>query len=311
MQRSVLSRTRKRMRRALTPTTERLPPWFKTRLTTGRSFFRVQNSIRAGGLHTVCESAACPNRNECWNAGTATFLILGDRCTRNCGFCNVEHGTPSAPDPDEPERIARAVVDLGLSYAVVTSVTRDDLPDCGAGAFAKTIRAIRMVVPGCRVETLIPDLLGSFDSLDTVLAARPDVLNHNVETVPTLYGHVRPGADYHRSLNILAAASKRVPTKSGIMLGLGEGMHEVLAVLRDLRSTGCSILTIGQYLRPNRQALPVKRYYAPAIFLELQEEAHSIGFHTVIATPLTRSSYHANKHFPGSPERERRCRIPV
>jgi lipoic acid synthetase len=278
-----------------TRTAERLPPWFKTRLTTGRSFIKVQNSIRSGGLHTVCESAACPNRNECWNAGTATFLILGDVCTRNCGFCNVQHGRPGAPDSSEPERVARSVAELGLTYAVVTSVTRDDLPDGGAGIFAETIEAIRQRTPGVPVEVLIPDLQGSSEALNIVLNASPDVLNHNLETVPSLYPSVRPAADYQRSLRLLDTASKRGMTvKSGIILGLGEDLEEVHSVLRDLYRSGCRNVTIGQYLRPRRDLLPVVRYYEPSEFDLVRDLALSLGFFKVNAGPFVRSSYHAD-----------------
>lgn len=277
-----------------TGTAHRLPPWFRTSLTTARSFFRVRNSISAGGLHTVCESAACPNRNECWNAGTATFLILGDRCTRNCSFCNVPLGTPLPLDDREPERVAQVVASLGLSYAVVTSVTRDDLPDGGAGAFAVTLEAIRHLSPRCRTEVLVPDFQGHPSSLATVLDARPDVVNHNIETVPSLYASVRPGADYQRSLRLLATAREReFVTKSGIMLGLGESMDEVRSVLRELRQQGVDLLTIGQYLRPSRRRVPVKRYYQPLEFETLRCEALDMGFSMVIAGPRVRSSYRA------------------
>jgi lipoic acid synthetase len=263
-------------------------------MSTNRRFFQVRNRIREGNLHTVCEGAACPNRNECWNAGTATFLILGDRCTRNCGFCNILRGIPSPSDDSEPERIADTVALLGLNYAVVTSVTRDDLPDGGAAIFSETVRAIRNRRPGCRVEVLIPDLQGSSDALGTVLASAPDVVNHNVETVPSLYPCVRPGADYGRSIRLLECAKRRgFVTKSGIMLGLGEGMDEVRIVLQNLRNTGCDILTIGQYLRPSLNHLPVERYYRPEEFEEIRNDALRIGFRKVAAGPRVRSSYQA------------------
>jgi lipoic acid synthetase len=273
---------------------QRLPDWFKVRLSTNEQYAAVRGRIRKGHLHTVCESAACPNRNECWNAGTATFLILGAVCTRGCGFCNIPRGQPRAADSSEPRRVADAVAALGLSYAVVTSVTRDDLPDGGAGLFAETIRAIRRRLSRCRVEVLIPDFQGSLLSLQTVFEAEPDVLNHNIETVPSLYARVRPQADYVRSMRLLAAAKERgFVTKSGLMLGLGEGMDEVRSVLRDLRSAGCDLLTIGQYLRPHHQALPVAAYYHPDEFTALRAEALAMGFRGVSAGPRVRSSYHA------------------
>lgn len=278
---------------------KRLPPWFRVGMSTNRRFFQVRNHIREGNLHTVCEGAACPNRNECWNSGTATFLILGDRCTRNCGFCNIQRGIPAPLDGSEPERIADMVALLGLDYAVVTSVTRDDLPDGGAGMFFDTVSAIRSRSPGCRVEVLIPDLQGSSVALGTVLASAPDIVNHNIETVPRLYPRVRPGADYGRSLQLLDRVKKRgFVTKSGIMLGLGEGMDEVRTVLQDLRLAGCEILTIGQYLQPSLNHLPVERYYRPEEFEQLRTEALDLGFHHVVSGPLVRSSYHAGCYEP-------------
>lgn len=273
---------------------DRLPPWFKVRLSTGSRFIKVRNHIRDGALHTVCESAACPNRNECWNAGTATFLLLGNICTRSCGFCNIPQGQPTGIDGDEPARVAAAVEQLQLTYAVVTSVTRDDLPDGGAGIFAETIRSIRRISPGCRVEVLVPDFQGSQTALETVLDAGPDVLNHNLETVPSLYPRVRSRADYERSLQLLGRAlSHGAVTKTGLMLGLGEGMDEVLSVLKDLRNAGCDILTLGQYLRPSLNHLPVERYCRPEEFRALRREALDLGFRHVVAGPLVRSSYHA------------------
>ena len=273
---------------------DRLPPWFRVRLSTSGRFMQVRYLIRKNGLNTVCQSAACPNRNECWNSGTAAFLILGDHCTRRCLFCNIPQGPPSAPDPREPERVAAAVSALGLSHAVATSVTRDDLPDGGAGTFADTIRAIRRRTPGCSVEVLVPDFQGSAVSLATVLAAGPSVLNHNIETVPSLYPSVRPQADYHRSLELLRRANMHgAAVKSGIMLGLGESPEEVRSVLQDLRSAGCSLLTIGQYLQPNKDALPVVSYVPPGSFETLRRAALRLGFRHVFAGPLVRSSYHA------------------
>jgi lipoic acid synthetase len=278
-------------------TLTRLPPWFRTSLSTVGRFAEVNNRVRQNQLHTVCESAACPNRNECWNAGTATFLILGNRCTRSCRFCNIPSGDPSPVDNDEPQRVADAVAALGLGYAVVTSVTRDDLSDGGAGHFAETIRAIRRTTPDCMVEVLIPDFQGSPAALEAVLDALPDVLNHNIETVPSLYSRVRPEADYQRSLLLLRRAKERgAVTKSGLMLGLGEGTSEVRSALMDLRRAGCDILTVGQYLRPSQHHLPVERYYQPEEFAAFRSEAMAMGFPRVAAGPLVRSSYHAEQH---------------
>ncbi len=277
----------------------RLPPWFKVRLKKNARAETVQRVIRNHELHTVCQSAACPNRAECWNDGTATFMILGDTCTRGCRFCNVKKGTPHGVDFNEPERVACAVADLYLDHAVITSVTRDDLPDGGAGLFADTIRAIRAKRPSCLVEALIPDFQGSSSSLDEVLDARPDILNHNIETVPSLYPRVRPQADYQRSLELLGRAQARgTITKSGIMLGLGEVADEVLTVMHDLRGAECAILTIGQYLQPRKNNLPVERYYYPDEFESFQKEAMVLGFRHVAAGPLVRSSYHAKRCGP-------------
>ena len=276
---------------------KRLPPWFKIRLEAGERFTRVRDLIETNKLHTVCRSAGCPNRNECWNAGTATFMILGAVCTRGCRFCGVPKGSPQELDPDEPGRVAEAVAALKLSYAVITSVTRDDLPDGGAALFARTILAIRTKSPGCKVEVLIPDFQGSHASLKAVLDAQPDVLNHNLETVPSLYSRVRPQADYERSLELLSRSRQLgAVTKTGLMLGLGEGTDEVVAVLEDLRRTGCSILTLGQYLRPGQDYLPVEKYYHPDEFEALRKQALSLGFNHVAAGPLVRSSYHAAEY---------------
>ena len=273
---------------------KRLPTWFKVRLTTTKNSSSVRNVIESKKLHTVCLSAGCPNRGECWNAGTATFMILGNVCSRNCSFCAVPKGRPEEVDQDEPIRVAEAVGALGLRYLVVTSVTRDDLPDGGATHFAATIRAIRERQPGCRVEALIPDFQGCSVCLDMVLAAKPDVLNHNLETVPSLYSAVRPQADYQRSLQLIARAARAgVVTKSGLMLGLGEETGELLSVLHDLRRAGCTMLTLGQYLQPARTGRPVQRFYHPREFDELREQALLLGFRSVSAGPLVRSSYHA------------------
>jgi lipoic acid synthetase len=251
---------------------------------------------REQGLHSVCRSAACPNQGECWSQGTATFMILGDRCSRDCAFCNVGHGLLAPPDPVEPSAVAAAVRELGLRHAVVTSVTRDDLADGGAAQFAATVTAIRAAAPGCRVELLIPDLRGERKALASILAACPDVLGHNLETVPRLYATARAGADYRRSLALLAAARELVPelpTKSGLMLGLGEERDELLTVLSDLRAAGVGMLTLGQYLQPTRSHLPVARFLLPEEFAELRQTALAMGFARVAAGPLVRSSYHA------------------
>lgn len=247
-------------------------------------------------LHTVCESAACPNVGECWNHRTATFMILGNVCTRRCGFCAVQKGGPLPVDYDEPRRVAEAVATLGLRYAVITSVNRDDRKDGGAELFALTIRAIRERLPDCRVEVLIPDFQGSHAAMDIVLEAAPDVMNHNIETVPRLYRQVRLGARYERSLDILAYSQRvrpEIPTKSGMMLGLGETRDEVLAVMRDLREHSVNILTLGQYLSPSPKHLPIIRYITPEEFAAYRREGRGMGFTHVEAGPLVRSSYHA------------------
>jgi lipoic acid synthetase len=254
--------------------------------------------MRSQGLHTVCEEARCPNRGECWEDGTATFLLLGDVCTRACGFCNIATGRPGAVDRDEPERVAEAVAAMGLRHAVLTAVTRDDLADGGASIFAASMRAIRARCPGCTVELLIPDLGGDWEALDTVMAARPEILNHNVETVPRLYGRVRPKAVFPRSLELLRRAKALAPdgvTKSGLMVGLGEAREELLAVFAELRAAEVDVLTVGQYLRPTAWHLPVARYYPPEEFAALRAEALALGFRHVEAGPLVRSSYHAHE----------------
>jgi lipoyl synthase len=279
---------------------KRLPQWFKIRLATNDRLANVRNLIENNNLHTVCRSAACPNQTECWNAGTATFMILGNVCTRNCRFCGVPKGTPLGLDLDEPDRVANAVASLHLKYAVITSVTRDDLADGGSSLFAATIKAIRTKTAGCKVEVLIPDFRGSESALRTVLEAAPEVLNHNIETVPALYPTVRPQAYFQRSLALLAAAHAfGALTKTGIMLGLGETIDEVRAVMHDLRKVYCSILTLGQYLQPGKDHLPVDRYYHPDEFAALREEAMTLGFRQVAAGPLVRSSYHAEQYGGG------------
>ena len=277
---------------------ERKPPWLKVPFPGGAQYLQVKSLLRSSSLHTVCEEARCPNVGECFQNGTATFLILGDVCTRACAFCAVTSGRPVALDAAEPLKVARAVNRLGLRHAVVTSVTRDDLPDGGASVFAATIRAIRRLSPGTSVEVLIPDFQGSHDALAAVMAARPDVLNHNLETVPRLYRSVRPKAVYGRSLELLARAKEMdgdAIAKSGLMVGLGEEREELLAVMADLVAVGCKVLTIGQYLQPTPRHRPVARYYHPDEFAVLAREGRRLGFRHVESGPLVRSSYHAER----------------
>ena len=274
------------------------PAWLKVRAPGSPEYLKLKGLMRDLKLHTVCEEAHCPNIGECWHHGTATFMIMGDVCTRACGYCNVRHGAPIALDPAEPENLARAVERMELAYVVVTSVDRDDLPDFGAGVFRDTVLAIRERRPECRVEVLIPDFQGNDGSLRTVLDARPDVLNHNTETVPRLYRMARPGGRYARALELLDRArrySPAIPTKTGLMVGLGETWDEVVDVLRDLRRVDCQILTIGQYLRPSLAHLPMVRYYTPEEFKELKRIALGLGFGHVESGPLVRSSYHAHE----------------
>ncbi|HOE10854.1 MAG TPA: lipoyl synthase [bacterium] len=276
--------------------TLRKPPWIKAPLSTGTGYATVRSLVDRNRLHTVCQSARCPNIALCWSNGTGTFLILGSVCTRSCRFCAVKKGHPNKPDPDESSRTADAVNTLGLNYAVITSVTRDDLPDGGASVFAETMRAIRTVRPDCRIELLIPDFAGSMEALDIVLNAGPDVLNHNVETVPRLYPLIRPSADWNRSLEILRhAARKGFLTKSGLMVGLGESRRELTAALTQIAAAGVHILTIGQYLAPTSGHHPVERYVAPEEFEDIRAEAQSLGFRFVVAGPLVRSSYRAEE----------------
>lgn len=277
----------------------RHPEWIKVRAPSGEAFFETKRLVKELRLHTVCEEAHCPNVGECWHHKTATFMLLGDVCTRNCAFCAVAHGRPVEVDPEEPERVAEGVVRLGLRHVVVTSVDRDDLPDGGAEHFARTARAIRARVPECTVEMLVPDFKGDLAAVDIVIASPVDILNHNTETVPRLYKHVRPGARYDRSLGLLGHAKQRRPsllTKTGLMLGLGEQRDEVRAVFADLAAVGCNILTLGQYLRPSSSQLPVERYVPPAEFAALRTEALGFGFRHVESGPLVRSSYHAWQH---------------
>jgi len=274
------------------------PEWLKVRAPGSENYLRLKGLMRDLGLHTVCEEANCPNIGECWHHGTATFMILGDTCTRSCGYCNVKHGTPLPPDEHEPVRVASAIHALALSYVVVTSVDRDDLADFGAAQFARTIEETRARIPECRLEVLIPDFQGDEAALRTVLAAGPDVLNHNIETVPRLYRTARPGGRYPRALEVLSRSrdlAPAIPTKSGLMVGLGEQWDEVVETLRDLRSAGCQIVTIGQYLRPSLANLPMIRYYTPAEFADLKTIALRMGFGHVESGPLVRSSYHAHE----------------
>ena len=276
----------------------RHPPWLKVRMPHGGDYAEVKQLVRTYGLHTVCQSARCPNIGECWGGRTATFMLLGEVCTCKCGFCAVQSGRPVPPDPEEPARIGRAVRQLGLRYAVITSVTRDDLEDGGAIHFAQTIQQIRLHTPNCRVEVLIPDLLGDREALNIIVRARPDVLNHNIETVARLYPTVRPQADYKRSLHVLRCAKELdgdLTTKSGIMRGLGETTNEVQHTMQDLRAVDCDLLTIGQYLQPSHRHLPVQRYVPPREFYQLQKSGEAMGFQHVEAGPLVRSSYHAAK----------------
>jgi lipoic acid synthetase len=274
------------------------PAWLKVRAPGSPNYLKLREIMRGLKLHTVCEEAHCPTIGECWHHGTATFMIMGDVCTRACGYCNVTHGTPIPLDPAEPEQLARAVETLALAYVVVTSVDRDDLGDFGAGAFAATIRAIKARRPACRVEVLIPDFQGHEAPLRTVLEARPDVLNHNTETVPRLYRVARPGGRYARALELLQRArawAPDIPSKTGLMVGLGETWDEIVEVFRDLRAVDCQILTLGQYLRPSLAHLPMSRYYTPDEFRELKRIALDLGFGHVESGPLVRSSYHAHE----------------
>lgn len=274
------------------------PEWLKVRAPGSDTYRRLKDLMRGLGLHTVCEEARCPNIGECWDGGTATFMILGDVCTRACGYCAVDHGRPSPLDAGEPAKVGHAVDQLELAYVVITSVDRDDLKDGGASIFADTIREIRARRPDTRIEVLIPDFRGDHAALETVLDAGPDVLNHNTETVPSLYRLARSGGRYPRALEVLDHARRHapnIPTKSGLMLGLGEERDELLATLKDLRDVGCSILTLGQYLQPTHSHLPVARYYHPDEFGELKARALELGFSHVESGPLVRSSYHAQE----------------
>lgn len=274
----------------------RKPPWIKTRLAGGQEYERIKELKRSKSLNTVCEAAGCPNLAECWGQGHATFMILGSTCTRNCRFCGVTGGLPGRIDPEEPRRVAEAALKMGLRHTVITSVTRDDLEDGGAGMFAAVVRELKSSIPEGSIEVLVPDFGGSMVSLDRVIEANPDILGHNVETVPRLYDRVRPGARYGRSLAVLSMAKiagSGVLTKSGFMVGLGESREELIRLMKDLRSEGCDILTIGQYLRPSGEHLPVLRYYTPDEFKSLKKAGLDMGFLWVESGPLVRSSYGA------------------
>lgn len=274
------------------------PDWLRVRAPGSPAYLRIKGLMRDRQLHTVCEEAHCPNIGECWHHGTATFMILGEICTRACAYCAVAHGRPGPPDLQEPGRVADAVAAMELHYVVITSVDRDDLEDGGAGIFAETIRQTRAARPGCRIEVLIPDFKGREEALRTVLDAGPDVMNHNTETVPRLYRMARSGGQYARTLQLLdrsRAHAPHIPTKSGVMVGLGEERDEIVQTFRDLRDVGCQILTVGQYLRPTPAHAPMTRFYTPAEFLELRQIALDLGFTQVDSGPLVRSSYHAHE----------------
>ncbi len=285
------------------PRKQTLPPWLKIRLTQGVNYTELKNLMRSQTLHTVCEEALCPNIFECWESRTATFLILGDICTRNCGFCAITTGRPTHLDRQEPFRVAETVRTMGLNHVVITSVTRDDLKDGGAEIFSRTIEEIRRTVPGCGIEVLTPDFLGNWDAVAAVTRARPDIYNHNTETVPRLYRRVRPKARYERSLELLQRVKDQdstIVTKSGIMVGLGETREEIHQVLVDMRAHHIDVLTVGQYLRPDQKHLPVEQFYTPEEFLEIKTEAKELGFLHVESGPLVRSSYHAASQVPTS-----------
>jgi lipoyl synthase len=288
--------------RDVQPFRSRKPAWFKVPPPGGPRYRQLSRQIRDENLHTVCQEAACPNVGECWERGTATFMILGDTCTRRCGFCNVKTGKPTWNDPLEPLRVARSVARMGLRHAVITSVDRDDLPDYGAGAFVGVIRSIRLQAPGCKVEVLTPDFRGEEMPLARVISERPDVFNHNVEVAPRLYPVARRGSRWERSLRVLRNAKEmggeEVTTKSGLMVGLGETLEEMVDAFGQLREQGVQVLTVGQYLRPTQRHLPVVRYWHPDEFRALEAAAYELGFDHIAAGPLVRSSYHADEHVP-------------
>ena len=280
------------------PVERRLPRWMKVRMPGSDNYLQLRDLLRGGQLHTVCEEAHCPNIGECWERKTATFMILGDICTRACAYCAVTTGVPARLDLQEPLRLAETVERLGLKYAVITSVNRDDLPDGGASVFAECIHQIRKRLPVCKIEVLIPDFCGDWDALATVMQARPETLNHNIETVRRVFRRVRPKGDYDLSLELLAKAKAQATdavTKSGMMVGLGETWDEIIETMRDLRSVGCDLLTIGQYLRPSEKHTPIARWYTPEEFDELRRAGEGLGFSHVASDPLVRSSYRADE----------------
>ena len=280
------------------PKSRRLPEWLKVRAPGGPNYIELKNLMRGNELHTVCEEAHCPNIGTCWERGTATFMILGDICTRACAYCAVTTGRPGTLDLDEPDRLADTVVRMGLRYVVITSVNRDDLPDGGAFMFSKCISEIRKRLSNCKIELLIPDFEGNWEALETVMAARPDTLNHNIETVRRIFGRVRPKGDFAQSLDLLARVKEIDPgavTKSGMMVGLGETWEEILVNMRELRSVNCDLLTIGQYLRPSEKHIALAKWYTPEEFEELKQEGLALGFKHVASGPLVRSSYHADE----------------
>ncbi len=280
----------------------RLPSWFKVEAKTGPDYLDIKQTMERLNLHTICEEARCPNRWECWNARTATFLILGDICTRRCHYCSVETGRPLPVDHEEPRRVAEAVQALGLRHAVITSVNRDELADGGAAVFVETIRQTRRLSPNCTIEVLIPDFEGSEDALAMVCAEKPEILNHNIETVRRLFPSIRPQGKYQRSIELLGQAKRcGMTTKSGLILGMGETMDEAREVMRDLRTVECDIITIGQYLQPTREHLPVARFYDPVEFATLKDEGFVMGFTHVESGPLVRSSYHADRQVASEP----------
>ncbi len=276
----------------------RLPSWMKVRMPGGPNYIDLKRLLRDSSLHTVCEEARCPNIGECWERRAATFMVLGDICTRRCHYCAVTTGTPMGIDVMEPERLARTVQKLGLRYCVITSVNRDDLADGGALIFSRCVRRVNDLVPGCRVEVLVPDFDGSMPALETVVRARPSVLNHNIESVRRVFPRVRPRGDYRRSLDLLAAVKEmdpEMPTKSGIIVGMGEEWEELVETMEDLRAVGCDLLTVGQYLRPSQKHLPVDRFYSPEEFDRIRTIGEGLGFKHVASGPLVRSSYHADE----------------
>jgi lipoyl synthase len=283
-------------RHRVEPLPDRKPSWLKVKAPGGPNYLRLKQMMRELDLHSVCEEAHCPNVGECWEHGTATFMILGDVCTRNCAYCAVSHGRPPKYDISEPDRVGEAIAQMQLQHAVITSVDRDDLPDFGAWVFAETIRQIHARVPGCSVEVLVPDFQGNVDSIRAVLEAEPEIYNHNTETVPRLYKKARPGGRYARVMEIFRTAKRiapHIPTKTGMILGMGETMEEVITVMRDLRDVDVDILTLGQYLRPSESHIALDRYYTPEEFRHLYQAGMEMGFRHVESAPLVRSSYHA------------------